>query len=389
MKSSRVQLVVLTGLLAATAARAAACLFGTLGSEPQNAARNFAAGMRLATVSLAWDRYEPEQDRFAAAYVAHMREQIAAFRQAGLKIVLDLGVQYPPRWLFALPAARYVNQYGDAFADGTPGMNGLNVVFNAAARARQARYVEQVFRDFGTDWFAVRLGGGWFGELNFPPHNFHNHANCYWAFDDLAQGRKPGLPSGVRPCPVPGWKPGETEHAHVFLDWYLDSLQNYHDWQIATARQWYRGALMMLYPSWGIRPGQIAAAVAGNLNGSTSAELNGEIQRGFDWARFVAGIHDQGVMVHTTWLDAPADDESPNPERWSPVHFLASLARKQSLTLSAENTGGGDLATLRLCFDRVRRYQCATFLWAFEQQLFDGHSPELADCEREIGAGLK
>ena len=75
--------------LVSNAVCAAVCLFGTLASEPQNAARNFAAGMRLATVSLAWDRYEPERDRFAAAYVAQIREQIAAFRQAGLKVVVD------------------------------------------------------------------------------------------------------------------------------------------------------------------------------------------------------------------------------------------------------------------------------------------------------------
>jgi hypothetical protein len=265
-----------------------------------------------------------------------------------------------------LPGALYVNQYGDAFETTAPGMKSLNSVFNTIARSRQARYLEQVFRNLGTDWFAVRLGGGWFGELNYPPHEYRGRKNCYWAYDEAAQAQ----------CPVPGWRPGEPKHAAAFLDWYLESLRQYHDWQIATARRWYRGKLMMLYPSWGIRSGQIETAVAGNLAGTTSVERNGEIQRGFDWARCIAGIRDPMVIVHTTWLDAPGND--------NPIHFLSALARPHGLKVSGENTGGGDLATLRLCLDRARRYDCVAFFWAFEKQLFDGLAPTLADMKKAI-----
>ena len=57
----------------------------------------------------------------------------------------------------------------------------------------------------------------------------------------------------------------------------------------------------MMYPSWGIRPGQIDAAVADQLAGKTSAEVNGELPRGFDFARFIHGITDPDVIVYCTW----------------------------------------------------------------------------------------
>src|SRR5690606_18425367 len=124
--------------------------------------------------------------------------------------------------------------------------------------------------------------------------SFAGKANCYWAFDPFAQGKKPGLPAGMTPCPVPGWKPGDASPDHAsaraFIHWYLDSLKHYHDWQITTVRKHYAGPLMMLYPSWGIRPGQLDAAIAADLAGTTPAEKNGELQRGFDFARFIGGL---------------------------------------------------------------------------------------------------
>jgi hypothetical protein len=234
----------------------------------------------------------------------------------------------------------------------------------------------------------VRLGGGWYNELNYPPATFRNQANCYWAFDALAQGIKPGLPAGMTACPVPGWKPGESSPDHAsarrFLDWYVASLQNYHDWQITTVRQFYAGPLMMMYPSWGIRPGQTESAIAGDLAGHTSPEKNGEIQRGFDFARFIGGIRDPHVGIHCTWLDANpswSDETSTDPVRWSPVRFLSSLARQHTppLIVTGENTGGGGPEVLRLCAERALAFDLKSVFWAFSPDLFDGRPPELKD----------
>lgn len=140
----------------------------------------------------------------------------------------------------------------------------------------------------------------------------------------------------------------------------------------------------MLYPSWGVLPGQLEAAIANDLVGSTPAERNGEISRGFDFARFIGGIRDPQVWVHCTWLDSNpewSDDASADPARWSPVKYLASLARRHrpALTVSAENTGGGGEAALRLSARRIRQLDIPAMFWAFGPDLFDGRPPELAD----------
>ena len=75
---------------------------------------------------------------------------------------------------------------------------------------------------------------------------------------------------------------------------------------------------------------------------TTSAEKNGEVQRGYDYARFVATIIDPGVVLDTTWLDCPyGNDASANPDAWRPVHYLAYLAARNPhhLRLYGENTG--------------------------------------------------
>lgn len=361
---------------------------GVLQAAPGQAGTLAGAGVTHTVLAVSWDRFEPAPGAPDPMYVRQLRADCAAFQRAGLQVVLDPGFQYPPAWLLDMPDSRYQNQHGDTFIDRSPGKNIANSVFNAAIRARQADHLRALFRELGTEFHAVRLGGGWFNELNYPPATFRAHANCYWAFDALAQGTRPGLPAGMTACPVPGWQPGAASPDHAsarrFLDWYLASLQNYHDWQIATVRQLYAGPLVMMYPSWGIRPGQLEPAIAGDLAGHTSPERNAEIQRGFDFARFIGGIRDPLVGVHCTWLDANpswSDETSPDPARWSPVHYLSSLARHHSppLVVSAENTGGGGPQILRLCAQRARAFEVKSFFWAFARDLADGHPPELQD----------
>lgn len=359
---------------------------GVLQPSPDRAAALAAGGATHVVLGVSWDRFQPAPASFDPAYIAQLRAHSAAYRAAGLQVVLDLGVQYPPDWLLSLPHARFVNQHGDAFIDRSPGMNVANFVFNAQLRDLQSAYLAALFNHLGADWAAVRLGGGWYGELNYPPAAFAGKSNCYWAFDPFAQGRRPGLPAGLKPCPVPDWKPGAPSPDHtsarLFAHWYFDSLKNYHDWQIATARRHFAGPLHMLYPSWGIRPGQLDAAIAADLAGHTPPEKNGELQRGFDFARFIGGLRDPQVWVHCTWLDAnPAwsDDTSADPARWSPPRYLAHLARHHHppLRVSAENTGGGGMPALQLSAQRVRALRLDAFYWAFAPALFDGHPPEL------------
>lgn len=359
--------------------------YGVLQGTLDRAGEGRTAGWNVAVISLAWDAFEPAPGKVNEETVRRAAKKAREFRKLGYRLQLDLGLQYPPRWLFDLPHARYRNQYGAEFRSTEAGKNIPNCVFNAAVRDQLARYMEQVFARLGTDWDWVRLGGGFYGEVNFPQHTYEDRKNCYWAFDALAQGREAGLPGGLKPCPVPGWIPGtpspESSSARQFLDWYHGALQNYHDWQIATVRRWYAGDLCMLYGSWGIRPGWNEAAINTNLDGTSPAEKNGEISSGYDWARMIPGIRDPKVIVYCTWIDAPpkdCDDDGKNPERWSPVHWQASLADAHPLKLRkwGENTGRGDLAAMTTTFERIRRYQMMGILWAFEPDLFASPNPE-------------
>ena len=370
-------------------------LYGALQDDPARWAQERAAGLGVIVLEAGWNRYEPRPDTFDAGYVSQLKQRLANARAAGFRVILSPGWQYPPAWIFDLPHSRYVNQYGDAFADPAPGMAGFNAVFNQSVRAQQEKYLRRLFADLGTDFLALRLGGGWYNELNYPPPRFHDHANCYWAFDDLAQGLAAGLPAGVLPCPIQGWKPGTPataggdQRASHFLNWYLDALKNYHDWQIATARTCYDGPLAMLYPSWGIRPGQIDAAIADQLAGQTTAEINGEVPRGFDFARVIRGITDPKVIVYCTWVDAhTGNDLDPDPAHWEPVHYLASLARENPLHLAVwgENTGGNTAAEMRFSFEQVRRYHLAGLMWAFDRQLYDGRHATLKQFSEAIAS---
>ncbi len=358
-------------------------LIGMLQSDPAHIAATNDAGARGVVVGVSWDRGEPRDGEFDLAYLKTVRDRIDTFRAGGKKVVLDLGVQYPPDWIFGHPEAHFVNQDGKPFQSApASGECGVNLVFSQAMRDRFEAYLKLVFAALGKDFEAVRLGGGRYGEVGYPINVHAGNTNCYWAFDPIAQGRQPGLPPGMKPCPVPGWIPGTASPKHdsarQFLDWYMESLRNYHDWQIAVARRFYPGTLHMLYPSiGGLRPGQLEAAIADDANGSTGAERTGEVGRGYDMARFIAGITDSQVMVYCTWIDGfdGSDDASPDPGRWSPAHFLASLAavHQPPLAVGGENTGHpDDLANLKLTFERMRTYHLSALFWAFEPTLFDG-----------------
>ena len=130
--------------------------------------------------------------------------------------------------------------------------------------------MQHLLATFGKDFEAVRLGWGYYGELNLPDRKFNGKENCYWAYDDIAQGKQPGLPTGMAACPVPGWKPGDASADHESaqvrelvhgLPQELPRLAD-RDGAEALSRP-----LAMMYPSWGIRPGQLDAAIEHDLDG--------------------------------------------------------------------------------------------------------------------------
>ena len=354
-----------------------------IGNDGARLQEERAAGVRAKLFSLSWRAYAPREGSVDQTYVARKRAELEQLRRASFAVMLNLGFHDTPSWLHTnYRNTRYVNQHGDHYdSNGAIDSGDANLVFNPQLRSLVAAYVKDVFATFGDTWAGVRLGGGRYGELTYPPAQYAGRSNSYWAFDPLALAQSP----------TPTWKPGQTSRsgkAGLFLNWYLDQLVTFQNWQIALLRQHYNGPLLMLYPSWGIRPGQIEQALETYLDGSTPAERNGELQRGFDFARQIAALSDPQVLVTSTWLDADASGDSGRIEQWSPIKYLASLAQAHPLRLGlyGENTGRGRCAAMELSAAQVRRYGLLGMAWYREEELFSGEYAGLDDYQRIIAA---
>jgi hypothetical protein len=147
---------------------------------------------------------------------------------------------------------------------------------------------------------------------------------------------------------------------------------------------------MMLFPSWGVRPGQAAAAASARLAGGTPAEVNGEIQRGYDFERQVAAIDDRDVLVTSTWLEAgrwdPDGDCGKDATRWTPVHYLAHLAERHPLRLRlfGENGGHDSHDDMEFAARQMRRYGLLGMLWFSGSEMRSGRYASLHDYRQVI-----
>src|SRR5258708_4127661 len=236
---------------------------GVLQATATNAATEKAAGVSIGELELSWSQHAPPPAVPARPRAAAAPTRLGQLRQAGLQVTLDVGLQYPPSWIFSVDSAtRFVDQYGDAW-HGTLFTDVPNAVFDPAVRVAEAAYITRVAADLGPNSVAaVRAGGLLQDELRYPDATYNGPTNCYWAFDSNAQATSP----------VPGWRPGDadTTKASLFLTAYLQSITGFERSLLATYRTDFPSAwLQVLMPSWGLRPGDTAAAVQSNLNGST------------------------------------------------------------------------------------------------------------------------
>ena len=89
-------------------------LFGTVASSPSRARIMIDHQITIATYVILWDQLEPQQGKLNSTYIAKVKADLQSFKTAGMKISLDPGMQYPPRWTYQLPHAMFINQFGDA-----------------------------------------------------------------------------------------------------------------------------------------------------------------------------------------------------------------------------------------------------------------------------------
>jgi hypothetical protein len=132
----------------------------------------------------------------------------------------------------------------------------------------------------------------------------------------------------------------------------MRSLVEFQRWQVDTVRRFYPGKIAVLYPSYGVDTGDIAAAVRDNLCGNTDAQRSGDLQRGYNHAAQIAALPAHGVAVWATWTDNPAA-----------LQRLVALAQARHLALMGENSGEDTPAAMRRSVADARRLGLSAFLW--------------------------
>jgi transcriptional regulator with XRE-family HTH domain len=317
-----------------------------------------AAGVTTVVLRAVWSRFEPLPTVQDDVYIDGIRAVATRWLRAGFGVILDPGLQHTPSWVFALSdSSCFVDQHGSV-RRGRTGEDRADPVWDGEVRRAQLRYL----RSLGTALTnvplqAVQAGGLSGGELSFPDAG--PGTNSYWAFSPAAQATSP----------VPGWRPGDAgiTEAGRFLQWYFRSLTDYEMTLVRAIQIAFPGAAVhVLYPSWGVRPGQADMAIRARLTGETPAERNRALQQGLDWANQVSALP-AGAVVCTTWLDAPAEGSGPVDE--SPAAYLTRLARPRGAPVAGHSQGRGSPETLRLCVDRVRQLGLSGMVLGSERDL--------------------
>ena len=373
-----------------------------------------AAGVTRVQMDVRWDRLEPTSGRWGSTYKDELLASIRNCRSAGLDIALGLGLQYAPEWVRRLPDGQYLDQHGTPSPSGVP-----NIVFSNDVREAFASYAAALIRLIpSAGIYAIRVGTSEAGELGYPVRSGPEASDrkSLWAFNDSAQSGE-GLPAGIAPTPLPGWKPGDrqwrgshitSEQSAGWFSWYAASVAQSVAWQVdLLTALGFEGEFHLPLAGRGALPSDLREAAAAALDGT--ADRDGSIQRGLyypEQLRLVAALTPEArVLANATGLDdatavaarklsPPQDSCSPedvkmdaltaeNVQQWSASRWTIANARQAGLDVIGENPGsssapgtGGDKESdnLRSQMHWAPRYaaECGlrTFFWAFEDDLF-------------------
>ena len=333
-------------------------VLGVLGVTGTHFTGERAAGIDSVAITVGWGDSEPSPGTFNLTYLQSMEKEMTSARAAGLDVVLDPGLQYPPAWVFSLPGGtQFEDQYGDVFTGaGDSGNDVANAVTDPSVRSAEGTYLAWLGAHLPIgSVIAVRQGGGPLGELRYPGPDYDGHTNCYWAYDASSRAT----------TPVPGWVPGTgtVAQAAAFLNNYNANLDSYGIWLNAQLKADFASTELVMLPGWGERPGGAAEEEASLLT------LNmPEFNEGLDWTDLLDSLPDPTHSVaYTTYLDAAT--YLPTIQLEDPADYLASLVAGTSIKLGGENTGNGTFTTMRLCFQRAEALGFVIVEWMDEAQL--------------------
>jgi hypothetical protein len=364
-------------------------LFGTLDTQPGTVAAEAATSdVSVAMFEFDWASFEPSPGVFSASYLATMKSELAAYQAAGMRVTLGLGLQDPPSWVFSLPDASYVNQYGAQ-------SNEANFVFSAAVRNAASAYLAQIAADIPlSSFWAIRLTSGGNPEMLYPS------GGTYWAFDNAALTGN-GLASGMTPNPDPDWRPGNPglsqSQIDAWVNWYVGGLDNVTNWQMQTlSGLGFYGFYETVTPGSGTRPDGLALDELFNLPNDSTTGM------GAVWNLYYAMLPDKTNVI--AYISSVADNSggnddcqssdtsipltSPSMDSWSATRWISAIAHQNGLALGGENPGYGIPANLDFLYrntsssgmmsDAIGQAQSCGFLvfyWAHDVHLWDGTLP--------------
>ena len=364
-------------------------LFGTLDTQPSTvAAEAGSSDVSVAMFEFDWASFEPSPGVFSSSYAATMEGLLQAYQAAGMKVTLGLGLEDPPSWVFSLPDATYVNQFGGQ-------SNEANFVFSAAVRQAAAGYLDQIAADIPlSNFWAIRLTSGGDEEMLYPGDG------AYWAFDNAALTGN-GLAPGMTPNPDPNWTPGAPGLSQAQIDawvnWYVGGLDNVTNWQMQTLTGLgFNGYYETVTPGSGTRPDSLAQDELFNL-----ADF-GTTGMGAVWDRYYAMLPDKTNVI--AYISSVADNSggnddcqpgdtsmpltSPAMDSWSATRWISAVAHHYGLALGGENPGYGIPASIDSFYTNTsstgmmataiaQAESCGfgVFYWAHDIHLWDGTLP--------------
>jgi hypothetical protein len=383
-----IALAVLAAVLSLTSHAATPLTYGTLDSQPADAATEHAAGVTNAMFELNWASFEPSRGTVSASYLVTMKYYLASFKSAGQRITLGLGLQNPPSWVFSLADSTYVDQTGAHSTE-------ANFVFSKAVRTAAAQYLALVNTDLGLTNFAyIRLTSGGDGEMLYPG------SGTYFAFDSAALTGT-GLATGMSRNPDPTWKPGTSGMSQSqiarWVTWYIGGLDNVTNWQMTTlAGLGFTGTYETVTPGSGTRPDELTQTEKANLSNDGTTGV------GAVWNLYYAGLTNKAnVMAYVSSVaDQSGGNDSCQPtdtalaltsttmDAWSSTRWIRAIANANGLSAGGENPGLGLPASLDTFYTNLtssgmmvaalrqaRSCNFTVFYWAHDIHLWDGTIP--------------
>jgi hypothetical protein len=375
-------------------------IWGTLDSEPQDAAAENKAGVNMAMFELNWGSFETSNGKFSASYISYMQNQLAQFKAAGQQITLGLGSHEPPAWVLKLANATYIDQNGNVSTE-------ADWVYSAAVRAAALVFFQNINKDFPlSNFYAIRITSGGDGEMLYPG------GGTYWAFNPSALTGT-GLPAGMTKNPDPTWKPGNSglsaAQLTTWVNWYVGGLDNVTSWQMTSlSNLGFTGYYETVTPGDGTRPDGLALTEKANLSNDGTTGV------GAVWNLYYAQLPNKANVI--AYVSSVADQSGGNDscqtsddtlpltstamDPWSATRWISRIAVANSLLIGGENPGYGlsssltsfytDTSSAGMMASAIRQADTCgfkVFYWADDIYLWDGILP-FTNYAADVASGI-